>query len=51
MDERVKSVAVMPEAEESFLALCERFGISRKRLVSIVATLLAVAGLQVEGAR
>ena len=31
MDERVKFVAAMLEAEESFLELCERFGISRKQ--------------------
>jgi putative transposase len=31
MDERVKFVAAMLEAEESFVELCERFGISRKQ--------------------
>src|SRR5687767_7153628 len=31
MNERVKFVAAMLEAEESFLELCERFGISRKQ--------------------
>ena len=31
MDERVKFMAAMLEAEESFLELCERFGISRKQ--------------------
>jgi hypothetical protein len=30
-DERVKFVAAMLEAEESFLELCERFGISSKQ--------------------
>jgi hypothetical protein len=31
MNERVKFVAAMLEAEESFLELCERFGISRRQ--------------------
>ena len=31
MNERVKFVAALLEAEESFLELCERFGISRKQ--------------------
>jgi len=31
MNERVKFIAAMLEAEESFLELCERFGISRKQ--------------------
>jgi hypothetical protein len=31
MDERVKFVAAMLQAEESFSALCGRFGISRKQ--------------------
>jgi transposase len=31
MNERVKFVSAMLEAEESFLELCERFGISRKQ--------------------
>jgi transposase InsO family protein len=31
MDERVKFVAAMLEAEESFSNLCERFGVSRKQ--------------------
>jgi len=31
MNERIKFIAAMLEAEESFLELCERFGISRKQ--------------------
>ena len=31
MNERVKFVAAMPGAEETFVELCERFGISRKQ--------------------
>jgi transposase-like protein len=31
MNERVKFVAAMLEAEETFGELCERFGISRKQ--------------------
>ena len=31
MDERVKFVAAMLEGDETFVELCERFGISRKQ--------------------
>ena len=34
MNERVKFVAALLEAEETFLEPCERFGISRKQATS-----------------